>query len=159
MFTKSNKQIARDMTIKYTDVDISKLEFTNLEDNERSKGQKIAYPRYNFQNGDDLNIQCPWFHLVSYGIPKVSEYYPEDSKRLFIKVPLDESNSEVKTFCNFLKVIDEKLSSTEFKEKMFGGKASKYEYQSILRLPQEDDDDNDTDSKGKKKIMDPNFHI
>ncbi len=139
MATKS----AKEMTINFTDVDVSRLSFTDLEENQRSKGQKIAYPRYDHpQNGADtpLFIQFPWVALDSYGIPKLGEFYSEDSQRLFVKIPLDQSNSEVHKFSNLLKELDAKLGSDEFKEKMFGAKASKYEYQPIYREPQEEDE-------------------
>ena len=34
-------------TTKYSDFEAERLTFTDLEENERSKGQLIAYPRYN----------------------------------------------------------------------------------------------------------------
>lgn len=139
MATKS----AKEMTTNYSDVDVLRLGFTDLEDNTRSKGQKIAYPRYDHHsNGSDspLFIQFPWVDLKSYGIPRLGEYYSDDSQRAFVKIPLDQSIPEIKNFSELLKSIDEKLGSEEFKEKMFGSKASKYEYQPIFRLPQEDDE-------------------
>lgn len=139
MATKS----AKEMTTNFSDVDVSRLNFTDLEENQRSKGQKIAYPRYDHpQTGADspLFIQFPWIALDSYGIPKLGEFYADDSQRSFVKIPLDQSNSEIKQFSNMLKEIDAKLGSDEFKEKMFGAKASKYEYQPIFREPQEEDD-------------------
>lgn len=138
-----------DMTTKFTEVEVSRLNFTDLEDNQRSKGQKISYPRYTSENGSEspLFIQFPWIDLKSYGVPKLGEYYADDSQRAFVKLPLDQSVPDVKQLSNLLKEIDEKLSSDEFKEKMFGSKASKYEYQPIFRLPQEDDDDTKKETK------------
>jgi len=46
-----------------------------------------------------------------------------------------------------LRKLDDKLGSTEFKERMFGNKASKYIYQPILRMPQEEDEDTKKDTK------------
>ena len=137
---------AKEMTTNYSDVDVSRLGFTDLEENTRSKGQKIAYPRYDHQsNGSDspLFIQFPWVNLNSYGIPRIGEYYSDDSQRAFVKIPLDQSIPEIKQFSELLQAIDEKIGSDEFKEKMFGAKASKYEYQPIYRLPQEEDEDAD----------------
>jgi len=141
---------AKEMTTNYTDVDISQLNFTDLEDNTRSKGQKISYIRYTSSDtGSEvpLFIQYPWIHLSSYGVPKIGEYYTDDSLRSFVKVPLDQSVSEVKQLSDMFRKLDEKLSSKEFKEKMFGTKASKYVYQPILRMPQEEDEDAKKETK------------
>jgi hypothetical protein len=141
-------------TVNYTDVDISKIHFTKLEENDRSKGQKISYPKYDhpiFGGDHTLDIQFPWLTLSTYGIPRVGEFYKEDWQRLFIKIPLDETNQENIPFINFIKSVDELLSSSTFKQNMFGSKADKYKYQSIFRLPQEEDDDDDDDDDDKKK--------
>ncbi len=143
---------AKEMTTNFTDIEVSRLGFTDLEDNQRSKGQKIAYPRYNHPtNGNDspLFIQFPWIQLNSYGVPRLGEYYKDDSQRSFVKIPLDQSIPEIKQFSELLREIDETLGSDEFKEKNFGAKASKYDYQPIYRLPQEEDEDEKKDSTKK----------
>ena len=146
MSTKS----AKELTTNYTDVNISQLNFTDFEDNSRSKGQRISYIRYtSSETGSEipLFIQFPWIHLSSYGVPKMGEYYTDDAQRAFVKVPLDQSIPEVKQLSDTLRKLDDKLGSTEFKEKMFGAKSSKYEYQPILRMPQEEDEDTKKDTK------------
>lgn len=143
---------AKEMTTNYSDVNVSRLSFTDLEDNQRSKGQKIAYPRYDHdQNGSDspLFVQFPWLSLNQYGIPRIGEYYTDDSQRGFVKLPLDQSIPEVKEFSELLQSIDKRLGSDEFKEKCFGSKASKYQYQPIFRMPQEEDEDSKKDPNKK----------
>ena len=134
---------AREMTTNFTEVDASRLSFTDIEDNTRSKGQRIAYPRYNnpqLGDGSPLYVQFPWIHMNQYGIPRLGEYFSDDSQRSFVKVPLDQSVPEIKAFSELLKSIDEKLGADEFKKKMFGSKGDKYVYQPIFRLPQEDEE-------------------
>ena len=46
MNSNSKFNQSKDLTLVYTDVEASRLSFTKLEENDRSKGQKIAYPRY-----------------------------------------------------------------------------------------------------------------
>ncbi len=143
-------KIAKELTTNYTDVNISQLNFTDLEENTRSKGQKISYIRYtSLETGSEipLFIQFPWIHLSSYGVPKLGEFFTDDSQRAFVKVPLDQSIPEVKQLSDMLRKLDDKLVSDEFKEKMFGTKASKYEYQPIFRMPQEEDEDTKKDTK------------
>lgn len=151
MATKQEMTPKSDMTTKFTDVNVNALDFTKLEENPRSKGQRIAYPRY--QEGEQekiLFIQLPWIELKQYGIPKISEYYPDDSKRSFVKVPLDESIPEIKQLVDLIKEFDKKLDSSEFRTKIFGPKASKYKYQSIFRLPQEEDEEEKKKAPPKK---------
>jgi hypothetical protein len=141
---------AKEMTTNYTDVNVSQVNFTDLEENTRSKGQRISYIRYTSPDSGSeipLFIQFPWIHLSSYGVPKLGEYYTDDSQRSFVKVPLDQSVPEVKQLSDMLRKLDDKLGSVEFKEKMFGTKASKYEYQPIFRMPQEEDEDTKKDTK------------
>jgi hypothetical protein len=134
-------QSAKEMTTNYTEVDVSRLSFTKLEQNTRSKGQTISYPRYNHpvQGADSpLFIQFPWITLNTYGIPRTGEYYPTDDKRSFIKIPLDQSIPEIKQFSDLLRSIDEKFGSEENKIKLFGAtEAPKYVYQPIYRQPDE----------------------
>ena len=141
-----------DLTIKFSNFDaahVARLNFTDFEENQRSKGQKISYPRYSSESGAEipLFIQFPWITLETYGVPKLGEYYPDDSKRAFVKLPLDESVEETKQLIDLVKMIDEKLSSDEFKQKMFGAKASKYNYEPIFRLPQEEDETKKVEKK------------
>jgi hypothetical protein len=145
MASNSNKE----MTTNYCDLNVSRLNFTDLEDNQRSKGQKIAYIRYTDKSNNEipLFIQFPWVYLSSGGIPRLGEFYADDSQRGFVKVPLDQSIPEIKKFSEMLQEIDEKTGSDEFKEKMFGAKASKYQLQPIFRLPQEDDGPKDPSKK------------
>lgn len=148
---KSNQ--SKDLTLAYTEVDSSKLSFTKLEENDRSKGQKIAYPRYDHPRlgvDKDLIIQLPWIKLTSYGIPRNDEYHPDDSKRGYIKVPLDQSIQEVSEFSKMLQSIDAELGSEKYKQLWFGSQASKYTYTSLFRIP-----DEDASSKKDKKNQGP----
>ena len=68
------------MTIKFNKFTPSMVNFTDLEENKRSKGQKIAYVRY----GDKQPfLQTPEIQLETYGIPRAGEYYKEDSLSQF----------------------------------------------------------------------------
>ena len=147
---------SNELTMLYSHIIPNQIYATKLEDNERSKGQKIAYPRYK-DSDKPLMVQCEWFELNSYGIPsKNSEFFNEDSKRLFIKVPLDQSKPEIKKFSDWLISLDEHFNSDDFKEKLFGNKKDKYQYQSCYRLPQdEEDDDNEKKKTLNKKDYGP----
>ena len=133
------------LTTKFTDFEAERLSFTEFEENERSKGQLIAYPRYNHPSlgeGAALFLQGPWMTIFTYGIPSLGEYYADDSQRAFMKVPLNMDDKEVVQMVKEFQKVDEELGSEEFMQKSFGKKANKYKYQPIIRESQEDDDGN-----------------
>lgn len=140
-----------EITVKYTDVNVASLGFTPFdEDNQRSKGQKIAFIRYinpKTNTEGPLIIQLPWIHMKSGGVPKLGEYFSDDSQRSFVKVPIDLSLPEMQQLADLFKNIDKMLDSDDFRKKTFGAKASKYVYQPSFRIPLEDDDDNNKDKK------------
>ncbi len=135
-------------TTKYQDFIPKDLTFTKFEENERSKGQNIGYPRYK-DDKSALLLQAPWIKLNAYGVPREGEYYKDAASRAFIKVPLDLSNPEIKEFFNKIKGIDTYMESAEFKKMQFGAKASKYKYVPIVRVPEEDEDEEEDDKKKK----------
>ena len=144
----SSSQKSKNPTVSYEDFEPSRLTFTNLEENDRSKGQKIAYPRYDHPTlGADaqLFLQFPPIVISTYGIPRIGEYYPDDKSRSFVKTPLDMNDPKVKLLVDKLKQLDERLGSDEFKTKNFGKKAKKYRYVPFVREAVQDDDDEDED--------------
>jgi len=153
--------MANELLINYDKFQTSKLTFTKLEENSRSKGQSIAYPRYdsNGSGGDGpLYIQTPWIKLNFYGVPQQGEYYPSDLERSHIRLPLDMSNLPVKEFADKIIEIDNKLSTPEMMETLFGKKAKKYKYQPIYREGQDPNTNNSDDEEEvntKKKSNEP----
>ena len=82
---------AKHNVISYSKVDIQKIGFTDLEENDRIPSQKIGYVRYTHPtNGDrQFDIQTPEIKLDNYGIPDgEGPYYKTTSSRAFVKVPL-----------------------------------------------------------------------
>ena len=143
------------LTKKYTKFDPNRINFTDLEENARSKGQKIAYVRYRDEKKGDqtLLLQTPQIELNTYGIPRKGEYYNDDKQRSFIKVPLDTENSESGILYNKLSELDTLLESDEMKIKIFGSlkKAKGYKYQTIVRenAPTTIEDNSDSESDGE----------
>jgi hypothetical protein len=151
----TSTKTAKDITIAWQEFDINRVSLTDLEENTRSKGQRTAFPRYDHPTlgaNAPIIIQCPWFELDCYGIPRKSDYYKDDSQRMFNKNPLNQNIDEIKAFSENVPIaIDNWASSDEFKKKLFGDKHNKYkEYQSCFRLPQEEEED--TKPKKDKKV-------
>ncbi len=144
---------AQQTTTKYQDFNAKDLTFTKFEENERSKAQNLAFPRY--KETQRLMLQGPWIDMNAYGVPQPGEYYKTDKDRAFIKIPLDLNNPEVKEFYDKLQSIDELMCSKEFKAQQFGDKAKKYKYAyPICRVPIEDEDEED---EKKKKYPRPPY--
>ena len=78
--------------VPYNKVDLTRLSFTDLEDNDRIPSQKIAYVRYNDpKHGENqFDIQTPDYLLDNFGIPDADgPYYQTTKQRAFFKLPLD----------------------------------------------------------------------
>jgi hypothetical protein len=151
MLMSSN--LVKDFTVKYTDVEVSRISSTELQENERSKGQKIAYPKYNhpkFGIDQPLVFQFPWVRLETYGIPRAGEYFKNDSDRTFVKMPLNNSIPEIEELVRICKEIDGHFSSEEFASKLLGKKWNKYTYQPIIRESISYDNDDDDENSKKK---------
>merc|ERR1711988_355027 len=136
------------------------VNFTDPEENKRSKGQKIAYVRY----GDKQPfLQTPEIQLETYGIPRAGEYYKEDSQRSFIKVPLNEEfSTDVKLFKQKLEQLDTIMDSDQLREKIFGSKKSAkgWVYQPLVRESMQqtiEDSDSDSDEEGTKASTSAQF--
>merc|ERR1711865_366093 len=140
MQTNNNK--VTKFTTKYEDIDATRINITQLEENERSNGQLIGFVKYQSPTSGeeiDFNVQSPFFKIVNYGIPTLGKYYETDAQRLYVKVPMDISNKEVATFVEQMSTIDKILGSEKFKSEQFGKKASKYNYSPIIRYTEDDD--------------------
>jgi len=157
MYSNTN---SKELTTKYTNVDVDRLTFTELKEGKNSKGQKNAFPKYNHPiTGSDspLFIQFPWLMMTTYGIPKIGEYVKSDADRLYIKCPLDLNITENKDlYDNLIVKLDEYFSSDKIRNHLFGKKANKYDYNQLFKLPKLKDDD-DEDSKPKSNYPKPPF--
>lgn len=148
-------------TINYTDFNPSDLKFTKLEENDRSNGQLVGYPRYN-KNGIEipLEVQLPWIKLFTYGVPQLNQFYKTDGDRAHLRLPLDLSIPEIAEFSEKLKQIDSIMSSPEMMETLLGKKAKKYKYQPLYRegtVQEEDSDEEEGDKKKKPSAPRPPY--
>ena len=151
-----SSNLVKDFTVKYTDVEAIRISSTELQENERSKGQKLAYPKYNhpkFGIDQPLIFQFPWVRLETYGVPRAGEYFKNDSDRTFVKLPLNNSILEIEELTKKCKEIDKYFSSEEFASKLLGKKWNKYTYQPIIRESISYDNDDDDDNENSKKKL------
>jgi len=143
-------------TIIYTEFNPKDLKFTNLEENERTNGQLIGYPRYTI-NGLEVNlqIQLPWIKIFTFGVPPINQFYKTEGDRSHLKIPLDLNDPEVNELANKLKELDHIYSSPETIEKLFGKKGKKYKFVPIYKENQATEYDSDDDTVDKKKVNKP----
>ena len=141
--------------IKFNQLKIENIIFTELEDNDRVSAQKIGYIRYKAdkddKNGYQLSIQAPKISYEVFGIPREGPYYPSAHKRAYFKFPFcherrkhtnDINYDEIENLYNLLLSIDKHVGSDEFRKKLFGEKlANKYAYSKLVRSKDEDEDD------------------
>jgi hypothetical protein len=151
------------ITVNYSEFNPANLSFTKLEENERSNGQLIGYPRFS-HNGKDstLELQLPWIKLTTYGVPTLNEktknYYKTDTDRAHIRLPLDTEIPEISVLVEKIKAIDTMMSDPENAKKLLGKNYKKYKYSPIFReaiVQQLDDNDSDSDEDTKKKEIKP----
>jgi hypothetical protein len=131
-------------TTFYSDVIPGNLSATELTETKDSKGQKIAFIRYDdAKRGADapLFIQLPKIYISQGGVPKRdAKYYTEDHMRGFANVPLDDTIPESKSVMEAFASWDEQFSSPAFAQKLLGPKFNKYKYKSLISYPVEDED-------------------
>lgn len=146
---------SKKLTVSYTTFNHNDLTFTTLEENDRSKGQLIAYPRYNHPTlGQDkpLMLQCSWSEVFTYGVPRAGDYYENDQQRSFLKLPVDPNNEEMMKLVSKLEEFDNLWGSDKKKKELFGKKAKKYVYNKIVRESQTDEDQDEKPRYIKLKL-------
>ena len=135
---------AKKLTVPFEQFEPERLTFTNFEENDRSKGQLISYPRYDHPTlgeGQQLMLLTPFSKLFNYGVPRAGgDYYNTDRERAFLKLPIDPDNAEQMSLVEKLEKVDEMLDSDKRKKELFGKKDGKYIYNKIVRESQTDDD-------------------
>ena len=124
--------MSKSFTTKYSDLNASLITATELKKNKYSKLQMVSFVHYD--SNLPLIIQLPKIRLETYGIPRLSQYITEDSKRMVIKVPLNTlTDSKILELSKILIDIDTHVSSPEFACHVLGENYKKYSYSPIYR--------------------------
>lgn len=162
--------------VPYNKVDLSRVSFTDLEDNDRIPSQKIAYVRYNDPKygENQFDIQTPEILLDNYGIPDADgPYYQTTKQRAFFKVPLDvnpnvttetetereKRSAKLQSFKTMLQNFDTFMTDKENIVKFFGSakNAKKYTYQPFVRQARatqdSDSESEDEDEDEEKEVV------
>jgi hypothetical protein len=157
--------------VKAQDIVVANIVFIPPEDNPRVKSQKIGFIRYKRDPKDQkdttLKILTPEIITEAYGIPKEGKYYPDAASRAFYKFPFAHERRKyegsmdydaVESLYKKLKEIDAYCNTNNFRVQMFGDKmANKYQYQPIVRAPEEDED-NPTLRQQRESILSSSLH-
>ena len=134
--------------LKSTEFDVSKLDFEPIQGKKKNK----TYIQFATYEGDRCPlIQFPFIHLECYGVPSKNDFYKEEYQRQFIKLPLNQANSEVKSLTDFLGKIDKRFGEKKMCEKLLGKKIA-YNYQPLVKYPKDTDGEVDEDKLPYVKI-------
>ena len=144
--------------LKINEIDINNIKFSKLEDSDRVESQKISYIRY--KNNDiesQLRIQSCEICNEVYGIPMLDKYHTDAKSRSYYKLGFcherkkqnDINYKHIEDLYNFFVKIDNHCSSETFKKEMFGNKFNDYEYQPLIKRPEQDDEQLDKNNKVK----------
>ena len=138
------------MVIKATELNLQDIVFGKLEDSSHVKSQKMAWISHG-ERGSKLIVQTPDFLTETYGIPREGPFYQTVKSRAFYKLPFcherkqypdDIDYDSVEGFYNKLQEIDKWCGSEDFRLQVFGEKfAGKYEYQPLVRHPENPDEE------------------
>ncbi|AZL89478.1 hypothetical protein QKC54_gp0344 [Megavirus baoshan] len=147
--SEKNKKVK---VFRYKNVDFKNVKVSDLK---KGEGQPICYINYEDPQTDEevkLIVQSGTVKLVDHGIPGIHEKYcPTDEKREFIKIPLDNSQPACVELRKHAEQADEFFGSNKMRKQIFKNRADDYQYQPIIRTPQEKDDDDNDDNNDKKK--------
>lgn len=155
----SNTQSA--VIYRYSDINFANAEVSELN---RTGSQPLSYVNYNdpIRNAQTkIIVQSGKIKITSHGIPSLDKedsknhYYPDDSKREFIKIPLDPEQPACVELREHIEAADEWAGSEEMRKKLFGKKADKYQYQSSIKTPQKSEEEEEDDVPKKSKNVKP----
>jgi hypothetical protein len=90
--------------------------------------------------------------LTPYGIPLL-DYRPPDNTRNFIKIPLDVEEPTHIVLKKQLEGIDKYFDQKSIKEKLFGKKADKYQYQPCIKLKESEYIESKSNQKSNNKNL------
>lgn len=140
---------------RYAEVQLDKIVIPKLN---KDYSQPACYLSY--QGSDQLCkpfVQSGTINITQFGIPKLTDntcknnFFPDDSKREYIKVPIDPSQPACVELKNFIQKLDDWASSVQIKTQIFGKYADKYLYSPALKAPKIADDEDDEEDETKKK--------
>lgn len=139
-------------TVKYTDLDISKLTFSTPEENKTNPGmtknQLLSIPQLEVNGKNEMPIiQGPWMTLDNYGITSKNDKSGQprknqaglpltDSERGKLKIPFNLDDPSSKALYDLLCSIDDKCEAE--RDTIFGSKkkGDLHKYQPIVRQSQ-----------------------
>ncbi|AYV78675.1 MAG: hypothetical protein Edafosvirus24_1, partial [Edafosvirus sp.] len=160
--SKGTQAKAKRPMIKCTDFKTNLFSLTEVDpDNERSKGQYIAYPRYKYGGEESsLVFKTGEITIKQGGFPRIDDYHKTDEDRDYFRLNLDPEQPACKELETMCKQIDKEVLSKkkEILSFMKGNGKEKdkdlsdlFEYSAIVREPEDADVVVEKPSKDKKK--------
>ncbi len=100
--------------VKPSEYNIGSLTFISSLSQKKKSIESTLLPYYD--GARRPLIQLPPIDLDMYGIPSKCDFYEEEYQRMFLKLPLDQTNIDIKQLTEgFPKKLNDKQCSDEFK--------------------------------------------
>ena len=140
--------------MKIADVDVEKF---TLSEPKKDGTQGVCFINQVGKNktGSSVLFQTDMIHVMSHGIPKLSEkseYYKKDSQREFVKIPLLKDQDSCNELRGLAKKIDKYMASKAVVEQIatgMGKKPDSLAYKPLIRTPEPYEDEAPQKGKGK----------
>jgi hypothetical protein len=138
-------------------IDVNAIEFSELNDEYSQISSFLTYNNPKLNTFTKLLFQTGFIVLNAFGIPQLDKdrknnkgvsYFPDDSKRDFIRVPIDPAQKACVELEDFLEKVDELYGSEKIRKKLFGKRAKEYSYVPCIRSPQNNQVENDDNEEG-----------
>ncbi len=115
-------------------IDLENLSFTEIDlKSKYAKRQYISFPR--IEEDKKLILKTPFIKLSKYGIQKISEYYPTEQSRAFLKLPLDPAQKNALIIKECLSKLDKHIQDN--KKEILGVLHGKANYIPIIKTPED----------------------
>jgi hypothetical protein len=122
--------------VKPEEYNLDNLTFNPLANPRKKTLQTNLLPSYKGERSP--MIQIPAIDLDMYGVPSKCDIYKEDYQRMFLRLPLNQENAAIKALTEgFLSEFDNKFGSRAFRETVLNSRPGKYNYQPLVRFPEE----------------------
>ena len=131
---------------KYNEIDFNNVQVSEPKKFGRQKSSFIFYNDPKLNSETRILVQTDKIKLINHPIPRLDPegtangFYPDDSKREFIKISLDNEQKSCRKLRKNLEDIDAWANSLRIKKILFGNNYNDYIYQPCIKIPKKDDE-------------------
>lgn len=142
-----------------TVIECSEVDFERILLNKMEMGDMMlsTRPYYDYEGSTykkiPLAFRTPFINITQDGIPDLHEVYcPDDSKRLYIRLPLDPTQP-ISEFITMHERFDEHFKTQQVREVLFGKAAKNYDYTPSVKKYKPKVQEDEEDEFATKKVV------